>query len=188
MCVKVALEYKHGDDHETVFACPIYDAQDYVMRNYTERILQTRVRTIDPSERVLFFYGNRTTRAVFSFFQSSDIELMEISVGSAKHLNTGSDSLQYIVLTRNDELSRATSLMANKSRVHYIVRSSGPISDSTDYTVVLQQKFGDDYLSLMKKVSALVAFRERGDIFNINYLINDDANRCCCRRLKSTTM
>jgi len=44
-------------------------------------------------------------------------------------------------------------LMKNKSRVHLVVSSINPITDSGDYTIVLQQKFGDSYLSLMKKVT-----------------------------------
>jgi len=42
--------------------------------------------------------------------------------------------------------------MKNKSHVHLIVISNGPLSDSDDYTVVLQQKFGNNYISLVKKV------------------------------------
>jgi len=44
-------------------------------------------------------------------------------------------------------------LMKNKSHVHLIVFSNGPLSDSGDYTIVLQQKFGDNYLALIKKVT-----------------------------------
>lgn len=68
-------------------------------------------------------------------------------------LNKGSENSQYVALTRQEKLSRAISLMKDKSRVHLIVFSNGPLSDSGDYTVVLQQKFGDNYLSLIKKVT-----------------------------------
>jgi len=67
-------------------------------------------------------------------------------------LNRGSENSQYVALTRHETLSRATFLMKNKSRVHLIVFSNGPLCDSGDYTVVLQQKFGNNYFSLIKKV------------------------------------
>lgn len=75
---------------------------------------------------------------------------------SLKHLVTGSDSSQYVVLTKGEKLSHAIALVANKSRAHLIVSSNGPMSDNNDYIVVLQQKFGETYLSLLKKVIIIV--------------------------------
>lgn len=79
------------------------------------------------------------------------MELIELDM-NLEHLISRSDNSQYIVLTRSEKLSHAISLMANKSRVHVIVSSKSPMSNSSDYTVVFQQKFGDNYLSLIKKV------------------------------------
>lgn len=75
--------------------------------------------------------------------------------GNLDCLNGDSDKSQFIVLTRPEQMSRAKSLMANKSRVHLIVSSNGPpMADTDDYTVVLQQKFGDNHhLCLLKKVT-----------------------------------
>jgi hypothetical protein len=70
-----------------------------------------------------------------------------------EQLNSGSENSQYIILTQHDKLSHAKILMKDKSRVHLIVSSNSPISDSSDFTIVLQQQFGDNYLSLIKKVS-----------------------------------
>ena len=70
-----------------------------------------------------------------------------------EQLNSGSENSQYIILTRHDKFSHAKILMKDKSRVHLIISSNSPIFDSSDFTVVLQQKFGDNYLSLMKKVT-----------------------------------
>lgn len=70
-----------------------------------------------------------------------------------EQLNSGSENSQYVVLTRHEKLSHAMNLIKNKSRVHLIVSSNGPITDSNDFTVVLQQKFGNYYLSLLKKVT-----------------------------------
>lgn len=77
------------------------------------------------------------------------MQLIDIDVNSLKSC---SDSSKYIALTRYEKLSQTMSLMTNKSCVHVIVFSNGPMSDSNDYTVVLQQKFGEIYLSLVKKV------------------------------------
>jgi len=74
-------------------------------------------------------------------------------IDNNEQLNSGSENSQYIVLTRYDKLLQAMDLIKNKSRVHLIVSSNGPITDSKDFTVVLQQKFGNYYLSLLKKVT-----------------------------------
>jgi len=73
--------------------------------------------------------------------------------GKSGQLNRGTDYSQCVVLTRHTRLSHAMLLMKNKSNVHLIVFSNGPLSDSGDYTIVLQQKFGDNYLALIKKVT-----------------------------------
>lgn len=71
----------------------------------------------------------------------------------SRQLNRGSENSQCIALTRHERLSDAMFLMKNQNRVHLIVFSNGPLSDSSDYIVVLQQKFGDNYLALIKKVT-----------------------------------
>lgn len=76
---------------------------------------------------------------------------MDVDVDSNR-LNSSADSSQYIALTRYENLSHTMSLMANKGRVHLIVLSNSSMSDRNGYTVVLQQKFGETYLSLVKKV------------------------------------
>jgi len=72
---------------------------------------------------------------------------------NSDRLNAGSENSQYVALTRHERLSSAIFLMRDKSRVHLIVFSNRPLSDSGGYTVVLQQKFGDNHLSLIKKVT-----------------------------------
>jgi len=67
-------------------------------------------------------------------------------------LNMRSENSQFVALTRHETLSQTMFLMKNKIRVHLFVFSNGPLSDSGDYTVVLQQKFGNNYISLVKKV------------------------------------
>lgn len=84
-------------------------------------------------------------------FQDSNIELIEFNA-NLEEINSGSDNSQYIVLTRNEKLPHVMSWIMNKSRVHVIVLSKNPMSNSCDYTVVIQQKFGNNYLSLIKKV------------------------------------
>lgn len=70
-----------------------------------------------------------------------------------KHPDNYPVHLKYIVLARYEQLSHAVSLMSNLSHVHIIVASDVPMSDSDDYTVVVQQNFGENYLSLLKKVT-----------------------------------
>jgi len=73
--------------------------------------------------------------------------------GNSGQLNRGSENSQYVAFTRHKKLSHAMFLMKNKRRVHMIVYSNGPLSDSSDYAIVLQQKFGDNYFALIKKVT-----------------------------------
>lgn len=68
------------------------------------------------------------------------------------NLNSSSNSSKYIALTRYEKLSHTMTLMTHKNYIHIIVFSNSPTSDGVDYTVVLQQKFGETYLSLVKKV------------------------------------
>jgi len=79
--------------------------------------------------------------------------MMKKDDGKSRQLNIGSENSQCITLTRHKKLSDAMFLMKNQSRAHLIVFSNSPLSDSGDYTVVLQQKFGDNYLALIKKVT-----------------------------------
>lgn len=71
---------------------------------------------------------------------------------NTEQINTELKNSQYIVLTRDNKLSIAKSLMSNKNNINLIVSSNSPIFDKDGYTVVLQQQFGGNYLSLIKKV------------------------------------
>ncbi|XP_025202615.1 fatty acid synthase-like [Melanaphis sacchari] len=122
-CMDIVLEFRQSNNFENVFMYPIYDGPDVEMRNYSDHILKTHI---------------------------SDLMIMENDV-SMEQLNNRLDNSQFIVLTRHDKLSHAMILMKNQNRVHLIIFSNSPISDSSDFTVVLQQKFGDYYLSLIKK-------------------------------------
>lgn len=81
------------------------------------------------------------------------MELLDFGT-NPDNLNIASDNCQYIVFTDNEKLTHAVWLMTNKCRVHMIVSSINPIITDTvgDYIVILQQKFGENYLSLIKKV------------------------------------
>lgn len=78
--------------------------------------------------------------------------MIEVDV-NLERLNTGSESSHCMALTRHERLSHAMILMKNESRVHLIVSSNNPLYDSGVYTVVLQQKFENNYWSLIKKVT-----------------------------------
>lgn len=85
-------------------------------------------------------------------FQDSFFELIKFDANS-KYQNNYPDNLKYIVLARNEQLSHAVSLMSNLSHVYMIVASNEPMFDSDDYIVIIQQKFGENHLSLIKKVT-----------------------------------
>ncbi|XP_022162608.1 fatty acid synthase-like [Myzus persicae] len=123
-CMDIVLEFRQSDDFENVFMYQMYDSRDAEMENYSDHILKTK---------------------------GGDVVMVK-DYDKPGRLNKGSENSQYVALTRQEKLSRAISLMKDKSRVHLIVFSNGPLSDSGDYTVVLQQKFGDNYLSLIKKI------------------------------------
>lgn len=57
-------------------------------------------------------------------------------------------------------------LFSNKSHVHLVVYSSSQIHDSNEYVVVLQQKFGENYFALMKKVIFFINIKKL-NLFNL---------------------
>lgn len=154
----IVLEFRQCDDYENIFMCPIYGSQDHVMKKYTDHILSTKVSINNELQAKNNDIIDQWQLNGEFFFQGSDLELIEVDMGLT-YLNVGSDNSQYIALIRDEKLSHAISLMANKSRVHLIVSSHGPMSDSANYTVVMQQKFGETYLSLIKKVYILYIYK-----------------------------
>ncbi|VVC29215.1 Hypothetical protein CINCED_3A015604 [Cinara cedri] len=142
-CIDIVLKFKYHDDFKNVFVCPVYNIRDDPsMNDYVEYILKTKC---------------------------SNFELLDFST-HPENSNFNADNLQYVVLTRNEKFSHAISLMKNKNYVHMIVFSNCPITDKVDdYVMILQQKFGGNYLSLVKKISKVENFIiHRLSIENIN--------------------
>ncbi|XP_025423656.1 fatty acid synthase-like [Sipha flava] len=123
-CIEIILEFRKNDHTENICVCPVYDSEDQTMETFTQHILKTK---------------------------DSFLELIKFDVNS-KYQSNYPDNLKYIVLARNEQLSHAVSLMSNLSHVYMIVASNVPMSDSDDYIVVIQQKFGKNHLSLIKKI------------------------------------
>ncbi|XP_060836307.1 fatty acid synthase-like [Rhopalosiphum padi] len=148
-CMDIVLEFRQSDDFENVFMYSVYDSQDVEMGNYSDHIIKTK---------------------------GSALMMIENDVNK-EQLNSGSENSQYIILTQHDKLSHAKILMKDKSRVHLIVSSNSPISDSSDFTIVLQQQFGDNYLSLIKKVIEIDS-----DVI-IHRLTSENIN--CCDQIQN---